>query len=92
MGRGPQKNFSTTNKMPGAALEVKPPQIPDDVDTETLDLDYKRPLNKNGEPVDAGLRGLIADHTNEMDLNFPEIEKYKKPGQEHALYLEKNLH
>jgi hypothetical protein len=25
-------------------------------------------------------------------LNFPEIEKYKKPGQEHALYLEKNLH
>ena len=92
MGRGPQKNFSTTNKMPGAALEVKPPQIPDDVDTETLDLDYKRPLNNNGEPVDAGLRGLIADHTNEMDLNFPEIEKYKKPGQEHALYLEKNLH
>ena len=27
----------------------------------------------------------------EMDLSFPEIEKYKKPGQEHARYLENNV-
>ena len=93
MGRGgPQTNFSTTNKMPGAALEVAPPTMPGDLDVDTLNLeDQRRNKSNSSSNIDAGMKDLIASHTQEMDLSFPEIEKYKKPGQEHARYLENNI-
>jgi hypothetical protein len=91
MGRGQQKNFNTANLLPGAALDVQPPAIPDDVNTDTLHLTVKEHTNEAGEPVDSGLRVMVKEHTSKMDLTFPEIEKYKKPGQEYARYLEKNL-
>ena len=84
LGRGPQKNFNTINKMPGNTLEVKPPPVPDNLETDTLHLEYTHAAHDS-------MKDLIADHTDGMDLSFPEIEKYKKPGSEYARYLEKNL-
>ena len=89
--RGKQTNFTTTNKMPGQTLEVIPPPIPDGMNIDTVDLDYKRKTNNNGDAVDVGMKDLVANHTDNMDLSFPEIEKYKKPGNEHARYLEKSI-
>ena len=89
--RGKQTNFTTTNKMPGQTLEVIPPPIADGMNIDTVDLDYKRKTNNNGDAVDVGMKDLIANHTDNMDLSFPEIEKYKKPGNEHARYLEKSI-
>ena len=88
MGRGPQTNFTTANKMPGATLEVEPPPIPENMETDTVDLVYTRPRNEDGTPVESSVRDLIAEHTHEMDLTFPEIEKYRKPNSEYQKYLE----
>lgn len=84
--------FSTKNRLPGATLEVEPPAIPKDVETETIDLAYNRPLAQDGKTVvEPSVRGLISGHTQAVDLDFPEIEKYKRPGQEFARWKEKPL-
>ena len=84
--------FSTKNRLPGATLEVEPPAIPTDVETETIDLSYNRPLAGDGKTVlEPSVRGLISGHTQAVDLDFPEIEKYKRPGQEFARWKEKPL-
>ena len=60
MGRGgPQTNFSTTNKMPGAALEVAPPTMPGDLDVDTLNLeDQRRNKSNTSSNIDAGMKDL----------------------------------
>jgi len=84
--------FSTKNRLPGSTLEVQPPTIPGDVDKETLELAYHRPMAGDGKTVlEPSVRGLISGHTQAVDLDFPEIEKYKRPGQEFARWKEKPL-
>ena len=84
--------FSTKNRLPGATLEIQPPTIPADVNTETLELAYHRPMAGDGKTVvEPSVRGLISGHTQAVDLDFPEIEKYKRPEQEFARWKEKPL-
>ena len=84
--------FSTKNRLPGATLEVEPPSIPDDIEKETIELSYNRPVAHDGKTVlEPSVRGLISDHTQAVNLDFPEIEKYKRPGQEFARWKEKPL-
>ena len=86
---GPRTNFKTTNLMPGSTLEVAPVAIPDGLDISTLELADETTMPTDMEP---SVRDLLKSNTHEMDLSFPEVEKYKRPGQEFAKWKEKQFY
>ena len=80
MSRQSHKQFKAKNMMPGSFAPPNPPDIPENVDKKLIDLNGEMPRKDpvDGAAIDRGVKDLVNDHSTPVDLNFPDLEMYKR--------------
>ena len=66
--------------LPGSFAPPSPPNMPDGMNKKLIDLhgEQARSDPVDGAPIDRGVKDLVNDHSDPVDLNFPDLEMYKR--------------
>ena len=77
---GKYRKFTAKNMLPGSFAPPSPPNMPDDMNKKLIDLhgEQARSDPVDGAPIDRGVKDLVNDHSDPVDLNFPDLEMYKR--------------
>ena len=75
-----RKPFKAKNMMPGSFAPPSPPNLPDNIDKKLIDLhgEQARKDPVDGTSIDRGVKDLVHDHSTKVDLNFPDLEMYRR--------------
>ena len=76
--------------MPGSFAPPSPPNLPDNIDKKLIDLhgEQARTDPIDGSSIDRGVKDLIHDHSTQVDLNFPDLEMYRRSYHDRAKWNE----
>ena len=79
--------------MPGSFAPPNPPDIPENVDKKLIDLNGEMPRKDpvDGASIDRGVKDLVNDHSTPVDLNFPDLEMYKRSYHDREKWNEPNI-
>ena len=88
--RKKHKPFKAKNMMPGSFAPPSPPNLPDNIDKKLIDLhgEQARTDPIDGSSIDRGVKDLIHDHSTQVDLNFPDLEMYRRSYHDRAKWNE----
>ena len=67
--------------------------LPDNIDKKLIDLhgEQARTDPIDGSSIDRGVKDLIHDHSTQVDLNFPDLEMYRRSYHDRAKWNEPSI-
>ena len=86
-----RKTFQAANMLPGSFAPPESPALPDHCEKKLIDLEPNETPKRDpidGEPIDRDLKELLNDNSTPIDLNFPDLEMYKRRYHEREKWNE----
>ena len=86
-----RKTFKAANMLPGSFAPPESPALPDHCEKKLIDLEPNETPKRDpidGEQIDRDLKELLSDNSTPIDLNFPDLEMYKRRYHEREKWNE----